>query len=331
MHRLTIALFAGGILTVAVLAQTGSAKVKTREFLFTYAGAVKELPAGTKARVWMPMAVSNAQQEVSVVSQKVPAGAQIGHDKPYGNQVLSFEGVANEKGEIPFEITYRVKRKEVKTDFTTSGGVPVGDGEKVNRFLKPDAKVPIDGKPLDLLKESLKGGQLPKDPFTAARVMYDLVNKHMTYKKIGTGWGQGDSVWACDSKYGNCTDFHSLFISMARGNKIGAKFEMGFSVPTKAGSGPIGGYHCWAWFLPEGKAWIPVDISEANQHPELTDYFFGNLNENRVAFSVGRDIDLEPPQQGPSLNYFIYPYVEVDGKTYPAEKVQRAFSYKDVP
>ena len=26
----------------------------------------------------------------------------------------------------------------------------------------------------------------------------------------------GDAVWACTSKYGNCTDFHSLFIGMAR-------------------------------------------------------------------------------------------------------------------
>jgi hypothetical protein len=63
----------------------------------------------------------------------------------------------------------------------------------------------------------------------------------------------------------------------------------------------------------------------------LNDYYFGNLSENRLSFSVGRDIDLEPQQKGPPLNFFIYPYVEVEGKAYPADKVQRAFSYKDVP
>jgi len=74
-----------------------------------------------------------------------------------------------------------------------------------------------------------------------------------------------------------------------------------------------------------------VDISEANKNPKLTDYYFGNLTEDRVAFSMGRDIDLVPKQDGPPLNFFIYPYVEVDGKPYPAEKVQQRFSYKDVP
>jgi hypothetical protein len=29
------------------------------------------------------------------------------------------------------------------------------------------------------------------------------------------------------------------------------------------------------------------------------------------------------------LNFFIYPYVEVDGKVYPQEKIQRTFSFKD--
>src|SRR5207302_326481 len=147
----------------------------------------------------------------------------------------------------------------------------------------------------------------------------------------GTGWGQGDAVWACDSKYGNCTDFHSLFISLARAEKIPSKFVMGFAIPEKRGAGLIAGYHCWAWFHPEGRGWIPVDISEANQNPARQEYYFGSLTENRVQFTTGRDITLEPRQSGGPLNFFIYPYVEVDGKPYPAEKVQRQFSFEDVP
>jgi hypothetical protein len=63
----------------------------------------------------------------------------------------------------------------------------------------------------------------------------------------------------------------------------------------------------------------------------MVEYYFGNLTENRVAFSVGRDLTLVPKQDGPPLNFFIYPYVEVDGQPYPAEKVQRKFSYEDAP
>jgi transglutaminase-like putative cysteine protease len=186
--------------------------------------------------------------------------------------------------------------------------------------------VPIAGKPLELLK----GKPLPSDEFAAARVLYDLVNNHMRYSKEGTGWGNGDSVWACDSRFGNCSDFHSLFISLVRSQKIPAKFEIGFPLPTERGSGEVAGYHCWAKFRPAGRNWVPVDISEANRNPKMKDYYFGNLTEDRLTFSTGRDIDLVPKQDGPPLNFFIYPYVEVDGKPYALDKVQRKFAYKDV-
>jgi transglutaminase-like putative cysteine protease len=117
---------------------------------------------------------------------------------------------------------------------------------------------------------------------------------------------------------------------MARGNKIPAKFEMGFPIPAKHGEGTVGGYHCWAWFMANKQGWIPVDISEANRNPDLKEYYFGNLTEDRVRFTTGRDINLEPRQKGGPLNFFIYPYVEVDGKTYPQEKIERRFAYQDV-
>ena len=108
------------------------------------------------------------------------------------------------------------------------------------------------------------------------------------------------------------------------------RFEMGFPIPTKRGEGVVGGYHCWAWFYPNQKGWIPVDISEANRNPELKEYYFGNLTEDRVRFTTGRDINLEPRQKGPALNFFIYPYAEVAGKVHPQEKMERRFAYQDV-
>ena len=300
--------------------------IKHRSFQFTYAGTVKELPPGKKVSVWLPVAVSGPEQDVKIISQKLPGEGKIYQEKQYGNTMLHFQGKSSSKGELSFEVIYQVKRKEVRTDVAANVVLKPAGNENLARFLQPDAKVPIVGKPLELLKDK----KLPGDQFGAAKVLYDVVNGHMKYSKVGTGWGQGDSVWACDSKFGNCSDFHSLFISMARGNKIPSKFEMGFSLPTMRGNGPIGGYHCWAWFYPDKKGWVPVDISEANRNPELKDYYFGNLTEDRVRFSTGRDINLEPRQKGPSLNFFIYPYVEVDGKTYPQEKIDRRFAYQDV-
>jgi transglutaminase-like putative cysteine protease len=317
-----LALF-GFLLAAPLRADEGAPpeKAKTRAFLFIYSATITDVPAGKTARIWLPVAQTSDDQDVEIVSKDLPAEGKIGKEEKYGNQILYVEAKPGADGTIPLKVTYRVKRREVLGPDKTKV-----DETKVAMYLKPDALVPIDGKPLDLIK----GKDLPKDQNDAAHVLYDIVNNHMKYSKEGTGWGRGDSVWACDSKYGNCTDFHSLFISLARSQKIPAKFEIGFPVPEKRGEGEIPGYHCWAFFRPEGNGWVPVDISEANKVPKMKDYYFGNLTPDRVTFTTGRDLTLVPKQDGGPVNFLVYPYVEVDGKPYAADKIKKKFSYEDV-
>jgi hypothetical protein len=37
-----------------------------------------------------------------------------------------------------------------------------------------------------------------------------------------------------------------------------------------------------------------------------------------------------PAQDGPPLNFVVYPYVEVSGKPYAADKIERKFTFEDV-
>jgi Transglutaminase-like superfamily len=303
-----------------------AAEPKSRSFRFTYAGKVVDLKPGQEAKVWLPLPTTTPEQTVLVEEIEVPSKFETNRDPLYRNAIVFFAAKADDRGEIPFSCTVAATRKEVRTDVRANRVVKADEAPAlIERFRKADEMVPVGGKPMELLRDRT----LPADPFEAAKVLYDVVNGHMTYRKTGEGWGRGDAIWACDSKFGNCTDFHSLFISMARGSKIPAKFEMGFSLPEKRGSGAIAGYHCWAYFLPKNLGWIPVDIAEANQHPEQSSYCFGNLSENRLQFTTGRDIELVPKQAGPPLNFFVYPYVEVEGRPYPAAKVQRTFTFKD--
>jgi transglutaminase-like putative cysteine protease len=325
-NRFLLVLCCAAAICVALRAAAGGAErsaaapAHSRTFLFTYGGTVTGLAAGQNARVWLPVPPSNEDQNAALVSRQIPGNAQVHRDPKEGNGMLYFETKADADGKVPFSVTYRITRREVKEDKQAD------EEGSLARYLQPDSKVPVDGKPLGLLK----GKTVPRDQMAAARTLYDIVDDHMRYSKEGTGWGRGDAVWACESGYGNCTDFHSLFIALARSQKIPAKFEIGFPLPAERGAGDIAGYHCWAKFRPDGKGWIPVDISEANKNPKLRDYYFGTLSPDRVAFSTGRDLNLFPQQDGPPLNFFIYPYVEVDGKPYPADKIKRAFSYKDV-
>lgn len=74
-----------------------------------------------------------------------------------------------------------------------------------------------------------------------ARAIYDYVFATMRYDKTGTGWARGDVLHACEAKKGNGTDFHSLFIAMARSQGIPARFEIGFPLPADKRSSEIAG------------------------------------------------------------------------------------------
>jgi len=67
-----------------------------------------------------------------------------------------------------------------------------------------------------------------KEPTAKARRIYDYVASTMRYDKSGEGWGRGDAMWACDSKRGNCTDFHSVLIGMMTSSGIPARLRSDF-------------------------------------------------------------------------------------------------------
>ncbi len=309
--------FVASIGFVSSAARGADESMKSRHFTFTYSTDIKGLSKGDDVRVWLPVPPSNSEQTIKILDR--PADATVGDEARFGNRMLFVKRIVEADGTISLAARFDVSRTEIRGDSAPESSDP-------QQFLKADAKVPVGGKTLKLLD----GRSLPSDQLQAAHMLYDVVDDHMVYRKDKPGWGNGDAEWACDSGYGNCTDFHSLFISLARATNIPAKFEIGFLLPEQRGSGTIAGYHCWAKFKPEGHGWMPVDISEANQHPEQRTYNFGNLTENRVTFSVGRDLILEPKQAGPPVNFFVYPYVEVNGKVIEKERIEKRFAFEDM-
>jgi transglutaminase-like putative cysteine protease len=177
------------------------------------------------------------------------------------------------------------------------------------RYKTPNTLIPLGGVIRELAVQESKGRDTDQEK---VRAFYDYVVRNMSYNKDGTGWGRGDAIWACTNKRGNCTDFHSLFIGMSRSQGIPARFIIGVPIPGDTASGVVPGYHCWAEHYDEARGWLPVDASEAKKSGE-TDAYFNALPNDRIEFTAGRDLKLVPPQQGPPLNYFIYPYVEGDG------------------
>jgi transglutaminase-like putative cysteine protease len=300
----------------------------TRSFRFTYNFTVKDIPPGAKrVRVWIPVAQTDQHQTVRVLSVKAPVKTRMMQEPEYGNRMMYAEIQNSPADKAEFTIEYEIDRREYsRGDYAQldradqkPSVVPVS----MSRLIAPDTLIPTDGKIKELAAE-VTGPQ--SGTVAKAKAAYDYFFTNMRYDKTGSGWGRGDAVWACDSKRGNCTDFHSPFIGILRVEGIPARFDIGFPLPENKDKGDIAGYHCWAEFYARKTGWVPVDISEAWKAKEKEDYFFGSVDANRVQFSTGRDIALSPKQDGPALNYFVYPYVEVDGKPY--DKLDKHFSFE---
>jgi len=316
------------IMLSALLLTTALAGAQeTRHFTFHYGFTVKNVPAGEKLRIWFPMAHSDDYQEVKVISTTGDLPLKKEHESRFGNEMYFAETGKTKESDLHFEVVYDVVRHEHLTlgmERPHLDLVQLPEKER-KELLQPDKLVPVTGRPAELAATVTEGKATELDK---ARAIYDYVFTTMRYDKTGTGWGHGDVLYACDAKKGNCTDFHSLFIAMARSQGIPARFEIGFPLPADKYSAEIAGYHCWAEFFDPHYGWIPVDISEAWKHKEKRDYFFGAHDANRMQFTMGRDLELSPKQDGAPLNYFVYPYVEVAGKEYP--NVSPAFSFADV-
>jgi len=301
-----------------------------RTFRFTYNFTVKDIPSGAKrVRVWVPVPQTDEHQTVRVLAVKAPAKTRMTQEPEYGNRMVYVEMQAPAAGKAEFTLQYEVTRREYSrgdyAQLERKDQKPGLVSVSMNRLVAPDSLIPTDGK-IKALALDVTGSQ--PGTIAKAKAAYDYFFTNMRYDKTGSGWGRGDALWACDAKHGNCTDFHSPFIGVLRSDGIPARFDIGFPLPENKDKGDISGYHCWAEFYATKTGWVPVDISEAWKAKEKHDYFFGSVDANRVQFSTGRDITLSPKQDGPALNYFVYPYVEVDGKPY--EKLDKQFSFEEV-
>jgi transglutaminase-like putative cysteine protease len=297
-----------------------------RDFTFEYKATVKDIPAGTqKLELWIPVPHEDPYQRILDVHVDTPYAHQI-LTGDQGNNMLHLAIEQPKESSVPVTLTFHAVRLErIQPIVLVKANVAPEEG--LSRWLKPDRLVPIDGQIQTWARDVVEAAHAQTD-LEMARAIYNHVVSTVKYDKSGKGWGRGDIYYACDARRGNCTDFHAIFIGYARALGIPARFAIGFPLPSERGAGKIAGYHCWAEFYAKGIGWVPVDASEAAKNPAKREYFFGAHDENRVELSRGRDVALTPKQQGEPLNYFVYPYAEVDGKAYA--NIETGYSYRDL-
>lgn len=279
-------------------------------FTFTYEVQLPEISGS--AQMWIPVPQNDRFQSIEILSIEAPVKHEMIQDDEYGNTILYLQ-LLPEHSSKKITLSYLVDRDE-KSPYSKKD-------TNILKYLKATSFLPVGGRFSTIAEEVIKEKQA-NTTLTKARALYDYIIDNMRYAKEGV-YGTGDANYACDAKSGNCTEFHSFFISLARSAGIPARFAVGAAIPSERDDGKVDGYHCWAEFFAEGK-WWPIDISEANKYTPLATYYFGHHPANRIELSRGRDLTPIPtPQSGP-INFFAYPILEIEGQS---ASVETTFSF----
>jgi transglutaminase-like putative cysteine protease len=264
-----------------------------------------------------------------------------------GSKILYLEAQNPPEKELKIVETFALTRAAVRINVDPSRSRPLSDAERARfaPYLAANKHVEIDDE-IRQLADRIVGDEA--NPVLAARKLYDWVLHNVDYwvkdpqhKKASP---VGSTSYCLTFRTGNCTDFESLWTSLARARGIPTRIVYGsFFKPDLNGHDLDQSYHCWAAFYAPGIGWIPHDVAVADMYagdfqvtsdnevlmrrttadgtfgpdPAKVDYYFGNLDERRMVWSIGRDIMLSPKQDGEPVNAMAKAYVEIDGKVHP--------------
>ena len=317
-------------------------------------------PAGTgQVRAWFALPQEDSHEKVKDLKVEAPFAHRITTDSE-GNRTLYLEASAPQG---PFRVvtTFEVERSEIRAAPDPEKTRPLTPEEKAahQRDLGPNQHMVINDE-IRRLASQITGGN--QNPVGAARAIYDWEIENIDYwvkdpahKKASP---VGSTEYCLSTKTGNCSDFHSLYASLARSAGVPTRIVYGSVFKRELdGKDDDLSYHCWIEFFAPRIGWVPLDASMADIYrvdfkttpenevlvrrttpdgyqgakPERVSYYFGNLEDRRVTFSRGRDLTLSPPQSGPPVNALIKAYVEADGKPL-AEKAgwTRKLTYKQL-
>lgn len=308
------------------------------------------VPEGAKrVRIWFAFPQEDPAQQVRDFWVEAPYPYRIEPDSE-GNKVLFLEAENPKEKELTIVESFTLGRSEVRSGVDPSKATPLSDSDRagMERYLRPNKYVVIDDS-IRQLADQIAGDE--KNPVLAARKIYDWVLRNIDYwvkdPKTKKASPVGSTTYCLIFRTGNCTDFESLWTSLARAKGIQTRIVYGsFFKPEFDGQNQDQSYHCWAQFYAPGLGWVPHDVSVADLYAgdfattpdnealvrrttadgtygsdlERVNYYFGNLDERRVTWSIGRDLILSPRQDGDPVNALPKAYVEIDGKSHPETK-----------
>lgn len=289
--------------------------------------------------LWVPYPWSDRHQvvdrvQVDPVSDHLPLSWAVYFDRRFQTPTLYISLPSASSLPTTLRFRFSVRRSPISLPSPPPASPPsVPDPVIHALFLESTSKMApeIVGLRAKLILDGLGPNATPLDK---ARRIYDWVTEYMSRDPDCPDCGTGDVCVLLDRRKGKCTDIHSVMVALCRVAQIPAREVFGLRLPRnypESGLVDISGWqHCWVEMLFAGLGWVVCDPSDvlkealqaklddktAPAFTALRDKYWLQVDAHRVAISMGRDVELQPPPAGGVvLNTFQYPLLQVDGVT----------------
>jgi transglutaminase-like putative cysteine protease len=304
-----------------IAASAMPAAAKERRAEVTYSVDLNAPAEAKHVRLWIPYPMSDENQEITdVVVTGNPTAWGVYKEGAFGNAALYAEW-KDTKGPRTLTYIFKVLRRERVTRDVPSSELPFSKTE-FRKELAATRLAVLKGPEKELAEKITAGKNTNREK---AFAIYDWVVENMFRDPNTKGCGIGDVDTLVRTLGGKCGDIHSVYTALARASGVPSREVWGIRIPSGKAGDMTKAQHCWVeWYSP-GYGWVvvdPADVRKAilekkitlDQAKPLREYYFGAVDESRIAIGTGRDLVLNPPQAGEPLNYFMYPYAEADGK-----------------
>ncbi len=305
-----------------IIPLTAGASPQSGQYIWDF--DLSSQPTGKEVELWIPYPVSDNNQQISQISWAGDyAEAAVYTERTFGSPMLYVRWDAKaQKRNLQLKLSAE-RQEQIRRDFPAQAAAY--DPKDYQLYLAATALGPIDGEVKKLADEITTGkvGILEK-----ARAVYDWTVDN-SYRDPNTrGCGLGDVTALLKRPGGKCADISSIYIALARAAGVPTREVLGIRTGRDQKQDVSTWQHCWAEFYLPGYGWVPVDPADVRKamlkqnleldNPkvaELREAYWGRVDQYRIRLSEGRDLQLNPPQQGPAINYLMYPFAQVGGET----------------
>lgn len=278
---------------------------------------------GQVVRVWVPVATDNDYQTITddaIVAEGATRAEMT--ENADGDKMAYIEWDANtEPADRLASVSFHADRvKASVTEMNEEGEIPA---EILDQYMGSSSMVKTTDPEIVALAEEITAGK--ETTVEKAYAVYEWIYLNMNRDDNVTGCGDGDvcRLVGESTRAGKCTDINSVFVALCRASGVPAREMFGVRMNDKD---ITKNQHCWCEFYVAGTGWVPADPADvlkavlkddlekdSEKALEKKEYFWGQWDAQRVDYAHGRDVVLEPAQDGAPLNDFGYPYGEVDG------------------